>query len=211
MNEIQQILDTVNSFYSDAYNQLIIYTVGLFAFLGTAVPSVLSWLSNRSIRKNNEDLKLKTIEETKKLEVELTNRIDRIFERKEEELLAFIEEKATETNASLSRESSRSQAGIYHVQASLNAANRHHLYAFKSAIVSASFYVKGGDEHNMQNVLTIAQNALPELSDSMLSEDKDVDFFFDKLIEDLKSINGSSRYTNLIRDLETAFHAAKAR
>jgi len=215
MQDVKQVLDLVNTFYSNAYNQLIVYTVGLLAFLGAVVPSILTVLSNRALRKENEKLQLKSetnaknIEEA--LEIKLTAKIETTLKGMEEEYLRKMEAKIAETKSDLEKLSNQMTGSVYHLQATHFRDQDDPNPAFDDCITSTSHYIDAGDEMNMQHTLSMAKGCLSKLFDSDFEENSGWDARFSSLMDKLSGINKANRYSDLIRNMNKAFTDAKKR
>ncbi len=64
MNETLTILGKVNSFYSGAWSQLIIYTSALFALIGIIIPILVQFYQKRVLKLEKESLEQIIKEET---------------------------------------------------------------------------------------------------------------------------------------------------
>lgn len=91
MPDALQILEQVNSFYSDAFTQLIAFTVGLLALVGVLMPMGIAAYQNRQLKHDQKTLNEKIENELLAARLALSEQLAKNLATRDEALKALIE------------------------------------------------------------------------------------------------------------------------
>lgn len=187
MNETLAILEKVNSFYFNAWSQLLSYTSALFCVIGILVPILIQIYQKERLKLEEEKVRQSLADEIKKVKENLKEVILSEMERKEKDLIEKI---------------TVSEGRSFHLQAASNFNERRYPVVLESAICAAECYLSGKDELNLGRVLNLIKQVLLKISSD--------EFFapaerFEEKLKKLKGLlhdkNENGRYTDVIRDI----------
>lgn len=198
------ILTKLNDLYSGALNQIITYTIGLMAFVGILVPSLISYLQNKQFRRDHESIKLEILAELKErnevLEKELAERVDKEFNLIKVNMLREITEKSAQVSGR-----------VNHNQATMCQKDGFYNHATRAAIWAANDYLIGKHEGNLVKILSHLPSLLSQLDKSILEEESDIETMLNAMLEQLEKFNENGRYSNEVENIQKALRAAKKR
>lgn len=207
MNTELEILNTVNTFYSQSFNQLITITVAVLAFVGVILPILISVYQKRLFAIEHREIEQKLIV---KIEAEFDKKVELLIEKHKEEMLAQ-EDVFDELKKDVTRKFNKLEGALLHVQA-VNTKGLAIVSAYRDFMDSAISYIEAENNLNLRRVLTqVIGECLPRITKSDLEYDSELGKLHAKLIKKLKSHNTNGHYTDLIDDLELAFNQAKNR
>ena len=205
MQETLKILESVNQFYSQSFNQLVMITVAVLAFAGVVMPIIISLYQKRLFRLEHEEIKTALKNELAK---DLNKAIDTL-RTEHEKLSATYEDRIKELNERTKKKIAQAIGGISHVQANVNLDNKEYLWAFTSLVSAAKNHIKADEEANLRRTLRlIYEKCLPELNKAQLEKDeRNIESFY-KLISTLEDYNVNNRYEDDLQLLKIKFKAA---
>ncbi|WP_328185153.1 hypothetical protein [Marinobacter sp. OP 3.4] len=208
MQDTLKILETVNQFYSQSFNQLVIITVAVLTFAGVIMPILISLYQKRLFRLEHQEIKEKIKEELNEDMQDAVTRIREEYEEKEKEhhdKIKYIENK-------LEKEVSGALGASLHLQASMNIRDGSYLAAFYSLTRAATNHIKSEKEVNLRRALKLINNkCLPELDRNTLEHDEYIIESFEDLVKSLAEFNSNQRYDDDIRFLKIRFKNAMER
>jgi hypothetical protein len=199
-NDVSEILDKVNSFYSNSFLILVTYTAALLAFLGTIVPAVIQFYQNRKLKfEKNALLK------------EMESRI----QKKEREFLKFAELKADEAvknmETKLKKTAARLDGAICFQQGKILNQQGHFAMSVLSFIYGSVNFLDAEDEFNLRQIIGDLILTLPKLTkaDIMKCHFDNVDIQFNELLEKIKSQNKNKQFDDVILQLKNSMDQVK--
>ena len=214
MSDALQILEKVNAFYSDAFNQLLYTMSGTIAFVGLLVPLVFTFYQNRKLKVEKESLEqyvegikceLKfSIEEIIKSEIENEKEILGVeLKQNKKELNESIEKNKKEIDMQISA----AKGASFFLQGSNLFDKNYYNNASESYIRAISHFIDAKNENNLQRALNILTNKiLPEMDKSDLNDFPKIQSEIEDIVKGLKKLNENGRYTDDINNLEKAIN-----
>ncbi len=207
MEETLVILDHVNKFYTQSFNQLIILTVAILAFSALVLAILIGFYQRwfLKIEHNAIETSLK-----KELGEHFNKKLSEVeFKYQEKELhlqaeITLLEEKVQKNIDEIA-------AGVFHVQGVNQLENDNYLGALRSFARASIKNMKCANEANLKTMFGFINTCLQSLDHETLGLDLDLRKLVDKLIEDLEEYNENSRYTREINDLKIEFKNTLAR
>jgi len=201
------VVNSVNGFYSGAFDKLFQLVLALIALFGIIIP-ILVQIYQRRVMKVSE--------------AELKAEMERLLEVKKIELLAVVEKQlasekkeissALEENTKLIKKTFLTAEGYaFHLQGNSEVASKNHYDACVSFCKAARNYTKsGGNFTDLTRVCNvIANTVLPMLTKKDL-EKGDLDGRIDELLKHLKETE-DTHLTDTISNLSEAFRATRKR
>lgn len=209
MNPIE-LLQTVNSFYDQAFNRLLVITFGLIAFIGIFVPLVTGWLQLKSLRAEKAallaELRLQLDTERDALAKEVEKSVEERFSTIE----SAYEEKIDNLSEQLEIAYAIAEARSFHLQGRSNLKN-HPARSIEDFCHATAGYLDGKDEANAQTCArVITENCLPRISSEEYKSNK-IEKFCTDTIECLRKHNENGRYQHFIDRMERAMDSASTR
>ncbi len=202
MNDYLEIITKVNSFYTGAFSQLVIYTAALLAFVGILIPIIIQFYQNRAVKLEKENLEHHLTELTKTIKSELLEKINNEISTKFE----ILEDK-------LNIEIAKARASSFLVQGQLCLDNNKYNEALNSYMISALLSLNGKDEMNLQSSLeAITTSCLPHINNQNKISDQCKTRLNDLLqILGDKRNNINGRYEHAINNIDQNYKKAEAR
>jgi hypothetical protein len=208
MQDTLKILESVNQFYSQSFNQLVVITVAVLAFAGVVMPVLISLYQKRLFRLEHEEIRNRLKDE---LDAELAIAITEVrkeYEEKEKQYLSRIDS----LDEKLEKEIAGSIGGNLHIQGNMNLKDQQYLNAFTSLTKAAINHIKADKETNLRRALRlVTDKCLPKLNKTRLERDEGVIESYEDLLEKLSEYNVNDRYKDDIRLLKIRFKQAMAR
>jgi len=148
-----EILKSVNDFYQQAWDKLIIYTGILVAVVGIIIPILFTWLQNRTQRIREESIK-------KEIDSNLDLKIKEIEEKLNKKYEETISKMSSELLDKVSIKAELAEAYSFYNQGNSSFAKKDFYTALYSYFSAATRFLKG-DEYS--NLLRINDNILNSL------------------------------------------------
>lgn len=211
MSPEMEILERVNSFYTSAFSNLVIYTMAIFAFVGVLVPVVAGVLQSRSIKSEKEGLDLLIRSEISSSETKLKNALDEKLEeatnRKAVDLITQLQGRISELESRLLR----NEAVVSHSNALVSMQTGNVGAALEQASYAVCAYLKASDEMNINRVLSLmCASILPHCNSATFS-DEVLHKSLEAAVVALEAGNTNGRYSDWLRSVKAQTHSAKQR
>ncbi len=206
-----QILERLNSLYTNAFNQLLIYTIGLVAFVGAVIPLIITYIQNRSFRREQQTITKELQDEAKRIREELKQNLREDLLKDIAESEKRLSDALTKKDIELTKKISNADAGVFHVQGTVSRQATHYGLAVQDFTLAAAYYLIGEDELNLQRVLRSVLDMLKKVDKNELALVDKVYDTINSLIKALSAHNINGRYTDMINSIERELNEAKKR
>ncbi|WP_226704493.1 hypothetical protein [Microbulbifer elongatus] len=208
MENTLKILESVNQFYSQSFNQLVVITVALLAFAGVIMPILVSAYQKRIFKLEHNEIK-ESLRRELDLELDVQiSKIKREYEVKEGE----YERKFEELEGKLEKEVAVAVGGNFHIQGNMNLESGSYYAAFFSFTRASVEHIKAGREGNLRRALRrINEKCLPKLNKQLLEADESVTDSFSELVSMLEEFNVNGRYADDLKLLKYRYKQAQER
>lgn len=200
-----EVLNAVNTFYSQSFSQLITITVAVLAFVGVVMPILFSMYQKRLFKIEHKEIEHKL---RITIESEFEEKMAQLNKQRLEELQAQKDEFNVLKN-NLDRKFNKLEGALLHVQA-VNSNGT--VSAYRDFMDSAISYIYGHENLNLRRVMNqIIEDCLPKISVSDFEYATELEGMHNKLLSDLKNYNTDEHYDDLILNLEREFSLARKR
>jgi hypothetical protein len=199
--DFSALLNMVDTFYSNAWNRLII----TLAIVGVAWPIILKIYSDYHVKVKEEKLEKRLSEEIQNLNKKNLELINKKLDANIEGVDKFISKKLENIDIKLSA----SRGLLWHVQGNLDYEKEEYDTALNYFFLAFENYFNGKDELNLQRILNCIKNCYKMVKD--LSYLEKVENQHLDLIKKLNEINENLRYRDVITGIEEEFDSAKKR
>lgn len=166
VNETLEILSKVNEFYDSSWDKLLYVLGGGFAVLAIAVPLIIQYIQNKSIKASEKELENKIIEEIEKARVEIKN-----------ELTVNLNAKIKEYDIKLKKSNDELSGMIMHINGINSFDDKEFFLAFQSFVYAFGYNIDGDVKHqlelNLENILWCLQ----ELTQESIEELREKKFY----------------------------------
>lgn len=209
MPDAMQILERVNAFYTGAFSQLVVFTVGLLALVGVLVPIAIATYQNRQIKHDQKTLNDKIENDLSAVRLALAEQLAKDLSARDDAIKSLIEDAKREIAEEVKKIDELGSARSFHLQALSNRESAPSSSAADS-LAAACSYAKGGDERNLRSVLSLWSNCIERVT----AEDfKLYDYEDDSqlAIKALDALNANGRYTEDVRAIRRGVEEAKNR
>lgn len=199
MDETLKILESVNQFYTQAFDQLMNVTLAVIAFAGILMPILIAFSQSRLFRLDNKRIQGVLSEEMK---VELHGATEAIrdeYMRKE----ARYENQIRDLEQEMEKRLFKATGATFHLQTNQFLGCGNNLEALGSACQAVTAYIEAGDEFNLNRVLkTIRDNCLPHLTKEQMEDSpENIVKTCEATFNSLSEFDDSGRYFDQIQDL----------
>jgi len=207
MQDPIKILESVNTFYSQSFSQLITITVAVLAFAGIILPVVISILQKRFFKLEHQAIE-SSVHKKLKIEYDLSIKaMHNEYKKKEMEFDIKILKMKEEIN----KELAKAEGGIFHVQGNNELKSGYRTNAFLSFVDSAIKYMEAEDNKNLRVVLNICSGeCLLKFTKITFQKDEILEKSFNELLEKLTKYNEKDNFTDMIINLKEDLLEAKA-
>ena len=199
--DFSALLNMVDTFYSNAWNRLII----LLAIVGVGWPVILKVYSDYRVKIKEEKLEKRLSEKIQNLNKENLELINKKNDANIEGIDKFVSKKLENIDIKLSA----SRGLLWHVQGNLDYEKGQYSSALERFFLAFEYYFNGKDELNLQRILTCIKDCYKMVEGLSLLEKVENQHL--ELIKKLNGINENNRYENAIIDIEKEFDSAKKR
>ena len=211
MTDTLQILEKVNSFYSNAFSQLITVTVAVLAFAGVFLPLLLQFLQWRTFRNERRSLQIQIIKEISSTKEALTGELQTRFEAAKQDFQKMVQAEIKTIQRRLNTEIAITRGGVCYVQAANYVMQGDVPHAASSFAFAADHSLKGDDDFNGQRALEELQKCLPRLTTASFEAELDLEEDLTSLVKTLGERNINGRFTDRIGVITRGIAAAKKR
>jgi len=206
------VLESVHSFYSDSFSQLITITIAFLVFAGVLMPLMIQFYQSRSLRQDKEYLETLLRTKTEEAKSELETHLATRFAEEQEKIAAIIQKEVSEALAPVERKTERAIGGLFHLQARQIADSERPTLALDSCCEALPAYIRAKDESNLQAVLFIlTEQCLPDMNKTNFERDVELEGKINKVIELLKSHNKYGRYSRVVDEIKRELRSAQLR
>jgi hypothetical protein len=208
-----QVLEKVNSFYSNAFSQLLTLTIAVLAVAGVILPIVVQIIQTRTFRTEQKSLQTQISTELGAVRSELLAVIEGKFETEKGSFKKLLDEHKATIDAKLNEQVLVAKGGTFFVQGKLLLNQNDYDAAAADYVTAARFLLEGQDDMNGQRALNILErNCLPQLNrESFEKDDLELDELFQGLLEILEEKNMNSRFSDTIGSIRSGLSKAKKR
>ncbi len=191
MQDTLKILESVNQFYSQSFNQLVVITVAVLAFAGVMMPILISLYQKRIFKLEREAIEDSLKKTLQKDMDECIERMRNEYKEKEDQYEARI----SKLDQKMERTISGATAASLHIQGNISIGDKQYLRAFESLTSAATNYIKADSESNLRRVLRIIiEKCLPNLKKEQLENDENTIADYDDFLAKLEEYNINRRY-----------------
>lgn len=202
------ILEAVNKFYTDSFNQLIILTVAILTFSGVLMPLIISSLQKRFFKLEHKEIEAE-LEQV--LETKIKNHIEKVEEEyKRRETL--LEKKIDKLELKLSKELAGNKGTTSHLITNIHLRDNNYQLAFGTAISATNSHLKSKNDTNLNRVLMLMiKNCLPNLTKIDFENDPEISLKYEKMLIKLQDYNSTGKYSDEIQNLKFQYNQATKR
>lgn len=209
MQEALQILERVNTFYSNAFSQLITFTVGLLAVVGVLIPIAIAAYQNRQLKHDQKSLLDKIENDLKTAKLSLSEQLAKDLVLRDEAMKTAIEDARSEMSKELKKIDSLASARSMHLQA-LSTQSANPGSSASDALNAAELYAQAGDERNLRAALVVWNSCIGKVSADHV-RDYEIELYATGALKALETLNGGGRYHEDIRAIKHGLEEAKKR
>lgn len=209
MNDTLAILEKVNAFYSGAFSQLVTFTIGLLALVGVLIPIAIAAYQNRQLKHDQRSLSDKISHDLASAKRELSEQLEKDVTTRDDELRLLIASVKSEVAKEIQKTHELAIAGTLHLQALSNYEKEPQLAAV-DCLDAISSYAAGGDERNLQAVITIFTKCIEKVTSETFKL-YDFDEHARTATDALTALAANGRYTENIRSIRTGVEEARTR
>lgn len=207
MDKSLEILKSVNDFYSQSFNQLVVITVAILAFAGVLMPIMISWYQKRIFKLDHNEIETKLKENIKVILTEELNQLELRLKATEEKL----EEKLKAYEKNLACKVDRAIGGVLLVQANTLSSEKEHINAYQSYISACDSFISANDNLNLKiSVQNVYENCLPKLRKDHFEADDSLSKNCETLIARLAKYDSQDHYHEELKQLKLALKKAKS-
>jgi hypothetical protein len=196
-----KVLESVNTFYSQAFSQLMSITLAMLAFVGILLPILFAVYQHRLFKLERSSVAADVKSALLKV---ISSRIEE-FDAHTSAAELKLEEQLKSFEAKMEERLANATGGVFHVQGLTYVGNQQYLPAFESFIQAAIEHMKAHRENNLVRVLKLmSDDCLPRLNKDDLSLEHRWKENFDELIRMLDQLNkttANGRYADVIPKL----------
>jgi hypothetical protein len=204
-----QILEKVNSFYSNSFNQLIIITIAILGFGGVILPIIMQFYQSRIYKAEQKSIQSFIASELAKGLEELKKEYTNLFEIEKNKIQDQLKENKSAIEEYINKEIANANAGVYFVQGTTTVSTKRFSSAIRCYADAAELFLKGGDERNALLALDNMMKCMPELNKENYEEDLAINKSISTLLERMESKDTTGRYTDYMIKIRTEFEKAK--
>lgn len=194
-----EVLSQVNAFYSNAFSNLVIFTVSLLAFVGVFIPVVVDIYQRRRFQHDKDALlaELRSETETHILELEqsIEAKVHEHLEKHHQELDVILENAKKDTSHAL--------GGIFFIQAKAAERRQKFEVALMNFLYTAKHCIDSEDEMNLGRSLNNIERTVPKTHINKFINGDNPELEFGKVVEMISKFNANGRYQDQINRIET--------
>lgn len=154
-----EILEKVNSFYTNSFSSLQNIIFAIIAFLGVILPLAISFYQTRKLKLEKDNLEKAMLVEFNAsilaIEVKIQNEQRESIELIDSEFKKAIGELKKEINEQLNTIKSEYKGLLFHSMASTFAREKLWGSAIKYCLMAARFHINAGSENNLKKILAL--------------------------------------------------------
>lgn len=199
MNETLEILERVNTFYAEAWSQLLLFTIAAISIVGVIVPVLIHIIQSRSIKSEKQAME-------NLIEMRIGGIREEIFKRMQNEINTEIQAYRDQLEKGIAK----AEGGLFHLQGNTFIERGEIVVSTYSMAYAATKYLDAEDECNLRRVLNvITDTCLPKLDISSLTDEyMNNREILDELIKSLAEKNENGRYSDDIRSIKKGLKTA---
>ncbi|MET3025920.1 hypothetical protein ABXT06_04530 [Flavobacterium sp. UW10123] len=165
-NDTLEILSKVNEFYDSSWNKLLYVLSGAFAVLAIAVPFVIQYIQNKTIKASEKELENKIIDEIKKAKKSIT-----------QDLITAFDAKTKEYDIKLRKLNDELSGMVMDINGINHLGKTEFFEAFQSFVYSLDYYLNAGVNYNTKLCLENLTTCLKELEQEDIEELRERKFY----------------------------------
>lgn len=200
MQDTLKILESVNAFYSQSFNQLIVITVAVLTFAGVVLPVLISLYQKRLFRLEQEEIR-------HSLKLEMENQIQKITSKMLDEYKSSV----SDLDKKYEKKLSYAIGCSLHLQGKVNVIETDYINALYSFSSAGERFIVAEHEANLIRAISSLQICFNNLDRSRLQDDDAHVQAYQSFIKKLEGFNINQRYLDDIHSLKKQFKAASLR
>lgn len=191
-NEID-LIDKIDSFYSNAWDKLIIVGSVAFAIVGIVLPLVIQWYQRRTLKISEELMKKEITNNAGELKLEVIKEVN-----------SSIEQKFKDYEKQLASANASANAKIFLAQGKFNLEKGYYPVALNELITAAYGCIECSDLQTLQKILSIISDdcvpnlSIEEINDLRTAEVSDLQSF----LKDVAQYDESNIYQEVIGEIK---------
>lgn len=187
------LIQKIDSFYSNAWDKLILFGSIAFGLAGVVIPIVIQWFQRRTIKLSEELLKNEITKSADEIKKELLNDLSEKIDQK----LEHFEQHINHTNAS-------ANAKIFFAQGKFNLEKNYYPVALNELITASYSCIECKDYQTLQKVLqSMSNDCVPYLSKEEIKDLKVANVSdLSSFLEDLTKADDKSIFHEIIGQLK---------
>ena len=208
MENINEIMQMVHSFYSDAFSQLITITIAILVFAGGLIPIAITLYQNKQFKHEQKQIKQFISNEIENTKKQLMESIKEKIDIEIKDLKDFSQELESKIDTKFEV----AEAGVLHIQGNQLTESKEYPDALDSYLDAAMGYLQGKDEQNLQRVLeSITEYCFPFITKENHKTEPSIVEKTQALIEAMDKYDQNGRYTDVTADLRLLLNDSKSR
>src|ERR1700690_2125951 len=165
MTDPLTILIAVNSFYTNAFSELLTITIVILGFGGVILPIILQYLQSRSFQNERKSLDSQIAAEINNRKQELKSDLENQFQTEKDELSKYLHEELETLKTIIGKEVAVAKAGVFMLQGRQDLEDKNFADAACDYASAIQFYLLGEDEVNGQRALVgLKDICVPQLN-----------------------------------------------
>ena len=170
MKETLEILEKVNQFYSQSFEQLILITIVILTFVGVVLPILIMLYQKRLFKLEQQEIEISI---KNNLSIELKTIEDKIRNEYKEKELEF-ESKILRIEEEIKIQSSKSLGGILHVQGNGYYLSQKYIRALESFIEASGNHLTAKNESGLKRLLAQINTCFDNINKKQLEEEENI-------------------------------------
>jgi len=207
-----QLIDKVNSFYSNSFSQLITLTIAILGFSGVILPIVIQFIQTRIFRIEQKSVQSQISQEIQAARHELKKDIESDFAVEKANMKLLLDEQIKSVKQLIEEQSALSTGTSFFVQAKINLETKDYVQAATDYACAAKWLLIGKDDLNGQRAIdSLLNRCLPLLSSRSFDHGSDLENSIKILLKQLELRNENNRFYDAMKDITIGIANAKKR
>ncbi len=205
--ELIDLVTSINSFYGQAWNQLlVVLSIGV-ALLAIVIPVIFQVIQSRTLKNYESELK----NSVDKHGAALKEMIEAHFRKSNENLERKVQESVAASQTAIRSEIASAKGGLFYVQGNMMSAQGRLGQALNSYFDAVLQLIQSTDETNTQRSLTAFSETLEKIQTTKAPELIDLPHKIKKLMTTVDSKNENGRYQDYLMSIRRNYEGLKER